>query len=213
MRWWSPRRPSSAWWTVWTVCTASLLARFNINNLKVFTNKTVKLLTFSKVFTGQEAGPCQHYWPPPNENVLLLSSAGAVCGGLPWNLMVSPTSIYQPASHLTMLTSISGNWRGSVTEAGARSRLRLVLGLMIGFEIPELSFSSASSGFSDKTNHHVEIFVDLNFTIDCIILAVTESVHSLSFKFFRMGFWPLRFFKITQGTWKIFKVFKALSSN
>jgi len=68
--------------------------------------------------------------PPPNENVLLLSSAGAVCGGL------------------TMLTSISGNCRGSVTEAGARSRLRLVLGLMIGFEIPEFSFSSASSGFS-----------------------------------------------------------------
>ena len=212
MRWWSPRRPSSAWWTAWTVCTASLLARFNINNLKVFRNKTLKLLTFSQVFTGEEAGPCQPYWPPPNEKVLLLSSAGAVCGGLPCNLRVSPTSIYQPPTWQC--------WRPSLgTVAGLSRRLGqgrgwdcflawLLVLRFLSFHSPQPHLASL-----DKTNHHVEIFVNLNFTIDCIILAVTESVHSLSFKFFRMGFWPLRFFKITQGTWKIFKVFKALSSN
>ena len=50
-----------------------------------------------------------------------------------------------------MLTSISGNWGRVFTDSGGMSRLRLVLGFIMDFEIPEFSLSSASSGFSGQT--------------------------------------------------------------
>ena len=55
-----------------------------------------------------------------------------------------------------LISGISGNWRGSVIEDEGMSRLRLFLGLMFDLEIPEISFSSASSGFSEQNQEKDE---------------------------------------------------------
>ena len=95
-------------------------------------------------------------------------------------------------------------------EDKGMSRLRLFLGFMFDLEIPELSFSSASSGFSEQNQEKNEdtLSVDVEMlTIDCIILTVTESVHSLSCKLFWVRFRGLRFFVVIQRTCKILKIF------